>query len=114
MNSYIYVPRDDFEKACPSNYIARYLDEMDAQGWELVCYSPETECEARGFIFKQRVNKLEILEKLVQLHERVRIVYVVDGYMAVYSDLDGDRDMCSAEGATILDALFNLQRRLGD
>lgn len=53
----------------------------------------------------------DLLESKVQLHERVEIIYVVDGYEAVFLDRDGDRRVCLAWGETILQALLTLQER---
>lgn len=49
-----------------------------------------------------------ILDKLVQLHENVTIIYVVDGYNAILYRRDGYDRVVEAKGQTILEALINL------
>lgn len=45
------------------------------------------------------------LDKALELHERLEVIYVVDGYSAsLYGD-DGDRLIAEADGATIATAL---------
>lgn len=50
------------------------------------------------------------LDAKIQLHEELRIYYVVDGYVAVYSTSDGNRDVIEARGETVWEAIRNLNR----
>lgn len=50
------------------------------------------------------------LDAKVQLHEEIRVYYVVDGYVAVYSGQDGNRDLTEARGETVWEALVNLNK----
>lgn len=48
------------------------------------------------------------IQKIVQLHEQVKIIYVVDGYIAECSFQDGDVHFMDAHGDTIEQALERL------
>jgi hypothetical protein len=56
-------------------------------------------------IYAYRIRELE---RFVQLHENVRIIYIVDGYQATLETRDGNIDVLSAEAETIPDALAEL------
>jgi hypothetical protein len=56
----------------------------------------------------------DLLESKLQLHQRLDILYVVDGYRATFSDWDGDRRLYQAHGKTILEALQKLQPMVED
>lgn len=53
-------------------------------------------------------QKLEGLERFVQLHQSVEIIYVVDGYEAHYLVADGEHLEREAQGETIQEALQKL------
>lgn len=52
------------------------------------------------------------IERCCQLHERVELLYVVDGYDAVLSTKDGDVEVLRSHGETIDGALDNLDLAL--
>ena len=54
--------------------------------------------------------KHDPLDQKVQLHERICILYIVDGYEAQYMAQDGHHVIAKAEGQTIFQALINLNR----
>ena len=55
---------------------------------------------------------MEEITRLLQLHERLEILYVVDGYLATFSTADGDRTIAEVHGETIAQALVNLEEEL--
>lgn len=52
------------------------------------------------------------LERFVQLHQTIEIIYVVDGYLAYYCTHDGNVHERAARGDTILEALQKLEESL--
>lgn len=62
--------------------------------------------EAKAALYKAIDG--ETLDNYCQLHERIDILYVVDGWEARYSIADGDVFVISAMGESIMQAMFNL------
>ena len=60
------------------------------------------------------VFQLDNLQKALGLHERVEIIYVVDGYEAIFSTQDGNIQVASARGTTVVEALTALSERVKD
>lgn len=56
----------------------------------------------------------EKLERFVQLHQTVEIVYVVDGYLAKYMVTDGQICERQVKGKTIHEALQLLEKSLSE
>lgn len=54
------------------------------------------------------------LEELCQLHEEIRIVYVVDGYSAELWTHDGDTLVMTAKADSIAEALQLLEFECGE
>lgn len=52
------------------------------------------------------------IDRCVQLHQQIRIIYVVDGYLAYYEIYDGNKTERAARGDTIQEALTNLEKSL--
>lgn len=53
------------------------------------------------------------LDSYVQLHEHIEIHYYVDHYAAEFHIQDGQRRVAVGQGATISEALANLEATLG-
>lgn len=49
------------------------------------------------------------LEQACGLHERISFLYVVDGYLCTLSDQEGERELFTAKGETLREALDGLQ-----
>lgn len=49
------------------------------------------------------------LDELCQLHEEIRVIYVVDGYLAQLFTAEGDRLATKAYGESVTEALGNLE-----
>lgn len=64
---------------------------------------------AEALLKKSEASELDLLESKLQLHQRLEILYVVDGYLATFSDRNGYRELYEAHGETILEAIQNLQ-----
>lgn len=62
------------------------------------------ECETH----EPDINPLQNIENCCQLHEEIRIIYIVDGYDVVLSTMDGQREYANAQGPSILEALAKL------
>jgi hypothetical protein len=54
------------------------------------------------------------LDTALQLHEEIRIIYVVDGYVAELRTGYGDIPVCEAKGETVVEALTSLQNVIAD
>lgn len=52
------------------------------------------------------------IDRCVQLHQQIRIIYVVDGYLAYYEICDGNEIERAARGDTVQEALTNLEKSL--
>lgn len=55
-----------------------------------------------------------MIDRLVQLHEEIRIIYLVDCYEASLNLTDGQVKGTSARGATVQEALDNLTELLAN
>lgn len=53
----------------------------------------------------------EIFDEKVQLHQEIRILYMVTHYEATYYTADGNREVCGACGASVFEALQNLEKQ---
>lgn len=53
-----------------------------------------------------------IMDRWIGLHERLTILYVVDGYEAELATDDGERLVASARGETVANALQSLAKVL--
>ena len=60
------------------------------------------------------VGDFEVLESKLQLHQRLEVLYVVDGYVATFLDRDGERIVDQAHGETIAEAIEKLEEKLED
>lgn len=49
------------------------------------------------------------LDELCQLHEQIRVIYVVDGYLAQLFTAEGDRLAVQAYGESVTEAISNLE-----
>lgn len=58
------------------------------------------------------VTSLENIERCCQLHERVTLTYVVDGYMAALLTRDGELQVLHAKADSIFAALTRLDEKL--
>ena len=54
----------------------------------------------------------ESIETLLQLHEQIEIIYVVDGYEAKLATSDGDISVHAAHGKTVAEALERLNSEI--
>lgn len=54
------------------------------------------------------------LEKLLNLHQEISIIYIVDGYEAILYTNNMRYKLTKAQGATIYEALANLEIKVLD
>lgn len=62
------------------------------------------------FTERDDVNPFDLLEQKTQLHERIVITYMVDGYLAIFES--HEQELAEARGDTIVEALTLLQERM--
>jgi hypothetical protein len=54
------------------------------------------------------------IERLMNLHERLEVLYCVSHYEAELTTLDGDSSVAKGEGETIDEALAQLDQKIGN